>query len=191
MRLMKKTFVVCCTFIVLLLTQFYTVNAHKLTCKSGSENLGWKVNCNSHSGTNVIYYSFAPGLDNKYKNYTYTAVGRWNNTSIVSFRFSGVSRNVVTSYGGPDSGTAAITRSWSNSNTGHKTRWEISYNRYVFGKSSNSKNNATATHEFGHAIGLADLKVSKNKNKLMFYSTAGTATSPTSADKTGAREAVK
>ncbi|MBX0314862.1 M43 family zinc metalloprotease [Planococcus glaciei] len=167
------------------------VDAHTTTCKRGSESLGWLVNCSSHAGKTSYTYRFATDLSATYKSYTSTGASRWNATSIVSIKNVSTSSNLVTSHGGPDTGTVAVTSSWKNATTGHKTRWEISYNRYLMGSRTSTKNNGTATHELGHTIGLGDLYNSSNKNKMMYGYSDRTVYAPTTTDKTGAREAVK
>lgn len=67
----------------------------------------------------------------------------------------------------------------------------MSYNHSKMNGRSSTANNATATHEFGHSIGLVDLTNSSNSNKLMFGKESRTATTPQTADKNGAKEAVK
>lgn len=166
------------------------VNAHTSSCDGGSESRGWIVHCDSHAGTTSYNYRFEYGLSSEYKGYTYTGVARWNNISIVYVSYSSSSDNLVTSYGGPDSSTAAYTKSWVYS-TGHKARWEIGYNRYVMGNRSSTQNNSTGAHEMGHTIGLADLDYSYNSKKLMYGFGTRTEHYPTSYDKTGAREGVK
>lgn len=187
-------------FLVLLLsltTSLFSLNiasAHTTTCNSGSESVGWIVNCTTpagHAGTSSYTYKFDAGLETKYKTYTGNGVARWNNTSIVNITFSSISANLVTSHSGPDSDTVAVTRSWKNSVTGHKTKWELSYNRYIMGNYGDTQNNGTATHEIGHTIGLVDLYNTSNQNKLMYGIANRTVYSPTSYDQTGAKEAVK
>lgn len=190
----KKLLSVGATLILLLSFFIWpneTANAHNSTCKRGSESVGWMVNCQSHVGKTSDTYRYASDLSTTYKSYSSTGASRWNATGIINIRNVATSSNLVTSHGGPDSGTVAVTRSWTNSATGHKTRWEISYNRYVMGKRTSAQNNGTATHEFGHTIGLADLYNASNKNKMMYGRSDRTVYSPTSYDKTGAREAVK
>lgn len=171
------------------------VLAHSSTCNSGSESTGWIVNCSSgsggHAGTSYYTYNFASDLSNDYKLISNVGIGRWTSTSIVNIQYSLASSNLITSYGGPDSSVAAITSSWANASTGHKTKWQLSYNRYVMGNQTTEKNYVTAAHEIGHTIGLADLYNYSNIDKLMYVYTSTTASAPTSYDKTGANEAVK
>lgn len=190
----KKNFLLVLISTLLLALCFYNPNiteAHTTTCKSGSESVGWAVNCDSHAGTKYINYTFSPSLETAYKNFTYTGVANWNNTSVVSFSYSVSSNNIVTSHGGPDTSTTATTTSWKNPLTGHKTRWELSYNKYVMDGRTTTQNNATATHELGHGIGLKDLKLGSNNNKIMYGYGTRTVSTPVSSDITGAREAIQ
>lgn len=59
------------------------------------------------------------------------------------------------------------------------------------GSRTSAKNSGTATHEFGHAIGLKDLKNTSNKGTLMYGKSSRTVTKPQFSDVTGAKEAVK
>lgn len=61
--------------------------------------------------------------------------------------------------------------------SGHITKWCIRVN---VAKPSNELNDTTLAHEFGHALGLLDLRESYNRNKVMYFRTYGrTATKPT------------
>lgn len=160
--------------ILLSLVMPNNANAHKSTCINGSESVGWIVNCDSHAGKSSYIYKFDIGLSSAYQGYTLTGVSRWNSTGIVYISPATTSTNLVTSHGGSDTSTVAVTRSWKNSTTGHKTRWEFSYNRYVMGNRTATQNNETATHEIGHTIGLADLYKSYNNNKLMYGTSSRT-----------------
>lgn len=144
-----------------------------------------------HAGVSHYTYNFAADLSNDYKLISNVGIGRWTSTSIVSIQNSLTSNNLITSYGGPDTGIAAITSSWANPTTGHKTRWELSYNRFTMGNNTLEKNYTIAAHEIGHTIGLADLYNYTNADKLLYGYMTLTASSPTSADKTGAHEAIK
>ncbi|MGE7917967.1 hypothetical protein ACQKM9_03330 [Viridibacillus sp. NPDC093762] len=165
-------------------------SAHSTTCKPGSESVGWKVNCSGNGHAGKSNFTYRTALSSNYSGYTQVGVGRWNATSIVNITYAVGSSNLITSHGGPDTSTAAATSSWVNSN-GHKSKWEISYNTYVMDKRTSTKNNGTAAHELGHAIGLADLYQSTNTNKLMYGVSDRTVYSPVTADKTGAKEAIK
>ncbi|WP_080873460.1 hypothetical protein [Oceanobacillus timonensis] len=172
----------------------YTASAHSgANCNSGSESTGWIVNCSNpgHAGTSSYTYRLDPALDTAYAGYTNVGVNRWNDTGVTNITQAVSSDNLVTSHGGPDEDVVATTRSWYNSSTSHKDRWEISYNTYVMNDRSASQNNGTAAHEMGHTIGLADLYENSNSNKLMYGYSSRTVTSPTSSDIAGAREAVQ
>ncbi len=69
------------------------------------------------------------------------------------------------------------------STTGHTAYWTIAFNTHE----GISYDAVTVAHELGHVIGLTDLYDNQNINKLMYYSNASTATSPTTSDLWGAK----
>ncbi|MGG0720150.1 hypothetical protein ABE096_21595 [Robertmurraya massiliosenegalensis] len=170
-----------------------SVFAHSASsCNSGSESSGWKVNCTSthgHLGTSSTTYQYSPTLTQQYKNYTSTGASRWNNTGIVNISQSSSSGNIIYQHSDPNTSTVAYVTSQTFNN--HKSSWFMSYNHSKMNGRTSAANNGTATHEFGHSIGIADLYNSSNKNKIMYGYEDRTVTVPQTADKTGAREAIK
>ena len=187
------------SLIFILAIAFITISpnssdAHSINCSSGSEGLGYVVNCTSpgHAGTKAIKYRY-DNVPARYQGFASTGVGRWNKTNAVSISFSPSTliKNVVQTYYDNNTSTVASVTSYYNSTTRHKTRWTMKYNETLMMFRSDAQNNGTGTHEFGHTIGLADLYNSSNKNKIMYGYSSRTGGSPTSSDITGAREAVK
>lgn len=162
-------------------------------CNSGSESIGWRLHCtnssNGHIGIASLTYKYSPNLSSSYKDYTSTGATRWNLTGIVNISESSNSQNVIFQYNDPNVSTRAYVRSYTFGN--HKSRWDINYNHAKMKDSAPSTNNGTATHEFGHTIGLVDLTSSSNTNKLMYGTTARTVNFPQFADMEGAREGIK
>ncbi len=77
-----------------------------------------------------------------------------------------------------------------NPETGHTLKWEMHLNWYFdfYDDGVYAVNSVTTAHEFGHTIGLTDLYLSQNYNKLMCgYRDRRTATAPTSRDLWGAQ----
>lgn len=170
-------------------TQAHTGN----TCNAGSENVGWMINCgvpNGHAGTTAINYN-TNSANSKYTAYATTGASRWNNTGVVSIRSSISASNSVSDYSQSGVSTVASVRSTVNQFTGHKTGWTMRFNRAIMDGRSDAQNRGTATHEFGHTIGLRDLQRFDNTSKLMYGYSSRTATSPTTTDITGARQGVR
>ncbi len=71
----------------------------------------------------------------------------------------------------------------ANASTGHLTAWEIHFNS----NPGVEITDITVAHELGHVIGLNDLYIDTNRNKLMYFRSDSTATAPTALDLWGAR----
>lgn len=121
--------------LTLLFTIPIIVDAHKASCKKGSESVGYIVKCtNGHAGTKNITYKYASGLGASYKSYASNGAARWNNTGVTNIKYSSSSKNVIKSYGGPDSGTVAYLSSTYNTKTGHITKWTMNFNTVYNGQ---------------------------------------------------------
>ena len=143
--------------------------AHIGICFSGGEAWGYVVNCEApygHAGT-----SYIPFQDNlipaTYKSYVDTAVVRWNSTGIVNITRVISSVNKITTYVDPNDDSNASVSSSVDPFTGHKLSWAMKFNTSHMGPRTAALNQATATHEFGHSIGLGHVLSASNKNKIM------------------------
>lgn len=168
------------------------VSAHSSSvCNPGSESKGWKVRCNGHGGDDrgIVLYNTS-GLSSKYLGYAETGASRWNSTGLISFYKNSFTSNKVQTYRNADDGYNAYVRVWFNFS--HTTKWEMNFNTAAMGSRTDAANRGTATHEFGHTVGLLDLYDSSNKNKILYgYGNTRTVTTPQAADKTGMKEALK
>ena len=63
-------------------------------------------------------------------------------------------------------------------------------NKAKMDKRTSAENQTTLAHEFGHVIGLNDLKQTQNKKYLMYGYSDRTVSSPTTTDKKGAKKAL-
>lgn len=183
------------TLILSLVASSSNVSAHSASsCQSAGEIIGWRVHCsnssNGHLGSNMGYYKFSSSITTKYKNYVSSGISRWHSTGIVSFGQSATSNNVISQHSNSNSSTVAFVQTDATIGN-HKSRWKMSFNTAIMNGRTDEKNRGTATHELGHVIGLQDLKLIGNINKIMYGSSARTVTTPGTADKAGAKEGVK
>jgi len=179
--------------IVLMLTNFNSVSAHPsgVSCSPGAEILGYWVDCSNHQANKTFTYAIS-GLDLNYSTFTLDGANKWSPTVNIKYTASAATaQGIVTTYNDKDSPYAAIFTEFSSNSSGHLTSWKIKYNKYFMDSKTPAKSAITAAHEFGHAIGLNDLKGSTNKGQLMYGSEDRTATVPSSKDITGANEATK
>lgn len=123
-----------------------------------------------------------------------SAAKKWNNTGPVTITKTSTNyKGTVSQYADPDTSTIAKFDNYTSSNR-HLTSWYIFINQPLIDGSgySTDKKATILAHEFGHAIGLNDLyDASYNIGVLMYGYDNGTATNPTQADVTGAKEAIK
>lgn len=140
---------------------------------------------------NDSYNYFFDNVTQAYKDYTFEGAKRWNDTNIVSiYEWFGTSNNKVMEYWDPDTSTNAYVASVADLD-GHKTSWTMAYNRSNMDGRTIWANQNTAAHEMGHTIGVADLYLDGNNDKLMYGYSNRTVTHPTTKDKDGATEATK
>ena len=158
------------------------------TCTSGGENLGYVIDCNNHTGTSSINYKIA-SMDAAYEGYVKAGAKLWGNTNVVVFNTSAINtNNVVHTYTDPNTPSNAAFYLYSSDSSGHLIQWAIKLNKHKMDSRSSTLNITTVAHEFGHAIGLNDLKNTDNKNKLMYGTDGKTVSSPQAADILGAKK---
>lgn len=164
-------------------------NAHS-SCKSYGESYGYWIDCKNHSGSNRIYYNTG-SLDSKYSSYITGGQKKWNSTSIVLIgENANYSSNFIHTYTDKNTSTNAAFYNYSSNSAGHLTKWSIKMNKAKMDKRTSAENKTTLAHEFGHVIGLNDLKQTQNKKYLMYGYSERTVSSPTTTDKTGAKKAL-
>ncbi|TFB14094.1 hypothetical protein E3U55_14345 [Filobacillus milosensis] len=196
MKTVMKYFV---PFLLLVTMILFTFNISSFAhgskyCNGGSETMGWKVYCSNytdgHAGTSSITYKYSTDLEDKYKNYSQTAAGRWNMTGVVDISYSSSSPNIIKQYNDPNTSSVASVYT-SSTNNNHKEVWTMYYNEYHMNNYEFTERNGIATHEMGHTIGLVDLENYMNIDKIMFGSDGVQVKYPQFEDIEGAKEAVK
>lgn len=165
-----------------ILERYY--DTHDQVYYIGSEEAGWLIDESCHTNGTSITYSFDTSdiyLTDAYKSYTTTGASRWTGTVTITNMEDGTGQGKICTVNSVRLPHNAQLRSYTTNSSGHLTKWEIVINR------AKTVNAVTLAHEFGHAIGLADLYASENSDKLMYGAATGTATWPTTADKWGAK----
>lgn len=150
----------------------------------GGEEVGWSIDEGLHTNGTTITYSFVssdPYLTSQYRSYVTNGARKWSGTVTITNKTDGSGTGKIGTFYSPNTGIVAVTRPLRVNNSGHLTAWEISMNRAY------SQSDKVLAHEFGHVIGLNDLYASRNSGKIMYAYTSGTATSPTTTDKWGAK----
>ncbi|KIR03893.1 hypothetical protein P261_02708 [Lachnospiraceae bacterium TWA4] len=151
----------------------------------GGEDVGWSIDEGLHTNGTTLTYSFSSTdtyLNSIYKSYVASGVSKWSGTVNIINKTDGSGTGQISTMNSPNTGTVAMfCKASANSSTGHLTSWQIVMNRAY------TQSAVVLAHELGHAIGLNDLYASKNSGKLMYGYTSGTATSPTTSDKWGAK----
>ncbi len=193
----KSAFTIIICFI-LILQLLINVNAHSSTLKNaldhdgdliGSEEIGWIVDEGYHMNSTTVTYTFASNITKEFESYVSKAAENWSVCAKVLYDAS----NPTVTFGFYDSSIpsyfysyVAVTHEYNVDNNGHIKSCKISFNPdYYTGGSNELDANIiikVLTHEIGHVFGLKDLKSSSNRNKLMYYTYASTATAPTSSD---------
>ncbi len=157
----------------------------------GGEDVGWAIIENRHSGSTSIQYKFDSSVSQTKRTYVRNGAQMWS--SVATIRESSTATSVVHE---DDYGTLFIaavsidTREDLNSETGHIVKWTMYLNEYFdfYKDGMYAVDSSTTAHEFGHTIGLTDLYLNQNRNKLMCgYEDRRTAAAPTNRDLWGAR----
>lgn len=186
---MKKKLYTIAIVSVLLLMLFPAQKSSAHSCTSYGELYGYWIDCNNHQATKNFTYYTVIGLDPTYVNYVINGATKWNNTGIFSITRSAVvtTNGSISTFSDPN-GSVASFYNYSSNSSGHLTSWYIKMNTAIMGNRGAEQNNATMAHELGHAMGLNDLKLDGNIDKLMYGYSNRTATSPTEKDKIGANK---
>jgi hypothetical protein len=173
---------------LIMVTFSNTIFAHS----AGGEMFGWPLDTGYHTGTKSVYYNFdsiSMPLGDPYRTYTIDGAKKWNDTNAISIAVSSAYTGKVYKFYDPNNPNIAEFYDYSSDGIGHLTSWKIRYNTAKMDSRTSSQNTVTAAHELGHAIGLNDLKLDGNSDKLMYGYSDRTATGPTTNDQTGAKEA--
>lgn len=103
--------------------------------------------------------------DASYQTATAQATSNWNNVTLIRFgvRLTKRTHIVVYQFNDPNDKNVAVTEYYPGDCTGGKSVL-IRYNRYWMDSYSFDKRVAIAVHEFGHALGLADLYFTLSPN---------------------------
>jgi len=201
---MKKKMFIKSIMIVLVFCLTNTVSAHNPNQHGlvvGGENVGWRIDVNEHHNGTIMRYGFNTSytqLDNhNRKTHTRNGAALWTSPYVIveeTAPFPVGTGHIITGSVPKDPGTNAVAVAWFEGpfltpTNGHinapSILWRIAINTHSDVPVS-ALSSRTMAHEFGHAFGLLDLYDDCNRNKLMFYSTSSTATSPTTADRHGA-----
>jgi|GEM_PF-3230635 hypothetical protein len=200
----KHAFILVLTLALLICAVPYGSSAHPplTTCKEGGEMYGYWVDCGNHQADGAFTWNTSipnsvAAVDYPYRAAMTSGAARWNNTGITSISLSTVSSNNgnIYTYSDPNTSALALFHDYGSDASGHLTKWKIKFNKSKLDNKDASFKAALAAHELGHAIGLNDLYLSGNTDKLMygyFGETLGTrAAAPTDKDKLGAVEATR
>lgn len=152
----------------------------------GGEDVGWNVDASCHTNGTALTYSF--DSYNQYltpacKSAVNNGAKMWSGIVTITNKTDGTGTGGICTY--PGTQGSAIAR-FNNPRTvsGHLVSWEIQINTVRV----SSINDIIMAHEFGHAIGLIDLRETRNRQKLMYGNYDNwTSTGLTDSDKWGAR----
>lgn len=150
----------------------------------GGDSVGWSINENHHTNGTTLTYSFSTTdsyLTSTLKSYVTSGASKWSGTVSIVNKSDGSGTGEISTFYNAGTSVGAKFCDFLTDSSGHLTSWYIQMNRYY------TQSAVTIAHEFGHAIGLNDLYGNISSNKLMYGFSGRTATSPTSADKWGAK----
>lgn len=165
-------------------------------CNPGRELDGYLVDCNNHQSSssftwNTSIVNSPVAVDYAYRQATVSGASKWSGTVTITNTSTSSDNGKIYTYSDTNTSNYAVFHEYSSNSSGHLTKWKIKYNKYKMDSLSASDKAIIAAHELGHAIGLNDLGVFYNDDKLMYGYWPLKATSPTAEDKAGAKEATK
>lgn len=174
---------------VCILTVLNASSAFAAAIVYGSEAKGYMVASEQLREKKATYDTSA--LDATYKSYATGGAKLWNNTGVVTFKQSKNSPNRIYTINDKNTKANGSCSRTKISASGKILVFEIRLNKYYLKKRSDKKNKTTAAHEFGHALGLADLYNDYNRNQIMCGNGRRTATKPSAKDIKGAKYATR
>ena len=156
----------------------------------GGEDVGWSIDENCHTNGSTITYNFDttdPNIIEAYRSYVSFGASMWSEVVTITKKTDGTAKGIISTSNSASSnlGTDDIARfAGTYDSNGHLTRWTIKLNL----KYKSKFNSRIMAHEFGHVIGLCDVRESKNSGKIMYGSyDSWTVNLLTDSDKWGAR----
>jgi hypothetical protein len=192
--MMSRT--VLCLLLVLSTLPLLSSSAHPSSiCKTGGEMYGYYVDCNNHQASasftwNTDIPNSVVAVDYPYRQAMTSGAGKWSGTVTISNTSTSSNNGKISTYSDPSTSTLAVFTEYSSDSNGHLTSWKIKFNKSKMDSFTAAEKATVAAHELGHAIGLNDLYLGANSDKLM-YGFWPMASSPTAKDKEGAKEATK
>ena len=159
----------------------------------GDEANGWIINEEGHTNGTVLKYRFATNVLNSVKSLVIGGAAKWTATNQTVTISQDSSAGGVVEMMDLDSSIVAQTVKTAVDSDGHVTQWVMTLNTdYLITDPDDPTPSYLITaqdvaHEFGHVIGLRDLKNPANINKIMYFSNSCTATVPNTWDIRGAR----
>ena len=154
----------------------------------GCEKIGWIIGENAHTNGSNITYSFDiydANLTPTYQTYVRNGAGKWSGILSITEQTYGNCTGIIRTFDDPyENAVAQIISPFHVDNFGHWSSWVMELNL----THANYFDAALFAHEFGHVIGLRDLYLPMNYNKLMCgYVDYRTALNPTTQDQWGAK----
>lgn len=148
----------------------------------GGEDVGWGIHEDCHTNGTTLTYSFSgSNISSSLKTKVNDGASKWNSDFSIICKTDGSGLGKIRAMTNSNTSIVAQFQGVSDSSTGHILQWEILINL------AHQQTAITFAHEFGHAIGLADLYSSQNTGKLMYGIESRTATGPTDLDLWGAK----
>lgn len=179
-------------FVLVLLCAITILNASSVfagVIVYGSEAKGYMVSSQQLREKVATYDTSA--LDATYKRYATGGAKLWNDTGVVTFKQSKNSPNRIYTINNKNTKANGLCYRTKVNASGKILAFKIELNKYYLKNISDKKKKATAAHEFGHALGLADLYNDYNRNQIMCGNGRRTTTKPSAKDIKGAKYATR
>ncbi|MFS1518477.1 hypothetical protein V1503_18750 [Bacillus sp. SCS-151] len=190
----KNYFALIATVFLLILSP--SISSAHTSGPDGSESEGWVLKLNGHAGTSLDSFSLNPKITigGSLYNEILGGAAKWDSSDVSFYHnSSGNGVGYISTFTQPDSDTIAQFYGRDTNSQGHYIRWTMDINVPRYNDYDTADRKIILAHEFGHAVGLKDLRDTSNNDKLMYGTTKewDWPSYPTPADKTGAKEASK